>query len=247
MQISIVSLFPGYFSGPFDCGPSRAAREAASLQLSIVNPRDFASDAHRTVDDCPFGGGAGMILKPEPLTRAIEFARGTDGRVVLLTARGRPFVQSVAREYRSYPHLVLVCGRYKGIDERVTALADEELSVGDFVLAGGEAAAIAVVEAVARLLPGAVEHEQSVATDSFSPALLDAPWYTRPREFRGMSVPDVLLTGDHAAVAAWRREQALLVTARRRPELLRHEVLTDQERTMLSRVIEKEFSNAQDN
>ncbi|MBM3321931.1 tRNA (guanosine(37)-N1)-methyltransferase TrmD [candidate division WOR-3 bacterium] len=247
MRISIVSLFPGYFSGPFGCGPTRVAREAALLQVNIVNPRDFTSDAHRTVDDCPFGGGAGMVLKPEPMVRAIESARSRDGRVVLLAARGRTFVQSTAREYSSLPHLVLVCGRYKGVDERVAASADEELSVGDFVLAGGEAAAIAVVEAVARLLPGAVEHEESVATDSFSPALLDAPWYTRPREFRGMEAPDVLVAGDHAAVAAWRREQALIATARRRPELLRHEVLTEQERTVLSRLIEKEILNGKDN
>ncbi len=247
MRVSIVSLFPEYFAGPFRCGPSRIAQSAGVLSISFTNPREFTSDAHRTVDDYPFGGGAGMVMKPEPLAQAIEAARGTDGRVVLLAARGRTFSQTVAREYSALSHLVLVCGRYKGVDERIATLADEELSIGDFIIAGGEAAAVVVVEAVARLLPGAVGHEESVATDSFSPALLDAPWYTRPREFRGMEVPDVLVTGDHAAVSAWRRRQALLATARRRPELLRREVLTEEERTVLSREIEKEILNGKDN
>jgi tRNA (guanine37-N1)-methyltransferase len=246
MRISIVSLFPEYFAGPFGCGPTRAALDAGALSVSLTTPRDFTTDAHRTVDDYPFGGGAGMILKPEPVVRAVESVRGPDSRVVLLSARGRTLAQSVVREYCTRPHLVLVCGRYKGVDERVLAVVDEELSLGDFVLAGGEAAAVVVVEAIARLLPGAVEHEESVMTDSFSPALLDAPWYTRPREFRGARVPEVLVSGDHVAVAAWRRENALLVTARRRPELLRHEVLTERERELLSRETGKEILHGKD-
>jgi len=247
MRVHIVSLFPEYFRGPFDCGPTRMAREAGSLDVGFVNPRDFTADPHRTVDDYPFGGGAGMVLKPEPLVQAVESVRQPGSRVVLLSPQGRQFIQSVALEFSRAGHVVLVCGRYKGVDERVHTVVDEELSVGDYVLAGGEAAAVVVVEAVARLLPGAVEHEESVNTDSFTARLLDAPYYTRPREFRGRVVPEVLLTGDHAAVARWRREQALLLTALRRPELLRDEVLTETEREFLCRELGKEILNGQNN
>ena len=243
MLVHVVTLFPEYFAGPFDCGPTRVVRESKELAVEFVNPRDFTNDAHRTVDDYPFGGGAGMVLKPEPLVSAIESVRDAGSRVVLLSPQGRRFAQAVAKEFSSLPHLILVSGRYKGVDERVRELCDDEVSVGDFVLAGGEAAAIAVVEALARLLPGAVEHEESVATDSFSAGLLDAPYYTRPAEFRGRKVPDVLMSGDHAAVARWRREKALLATALRRPELLRNEVLTEAEREFLCRELGKEIEN----
>ncbi len=247
MQVHIVSLFPEYFRGPFECGPTRIVREKKVLNIQIVNPRDFTDDPHRTVDDYPFGGGAGMVLKPEPLFRAVESVRHDDSWTVLLSPRGRPFTQAVALEFSRKQHLILICGRYKGVDERARAgLADDELSVGDFILAGGEAAAIAVVESVARLLPGAVEHVESVATDSFSANLLDAPYYTRPRDFRGMEVPEVLVSGDHSAVARWRREQALAVTARRRPELLHDEVLSETERQFLLRQLGKEMQNGQE-
>jgi tRNA (guanine37-N1)-methyltransferase len=248
MEIHVVSLFPEYFAGPLDCGPTRVVRQSGELSVATVNPRDFTTDAHRTVDDYPFGGGAGMVLKPEPLAAAIDSVRRPGSRVVLLTPRGRQFTQTVAVEYSRLDRLVLVCGRYKGIDERVAGRCDDELSVGDFVLAGGEAAALSVIEAVARLLPGAVEHEESVATDSFTAtALLDAPWYTRPREFEGRVVPDVLLEGDHARVAQWRREQALKITARRRPELLRDEVLSESERELVCAELQKETANGQEN
>jgi tRNA (guanine37-N1)-methyltransferase len=247
MQVHVVSLFPEYFAGPLDCGPTRVVRQSGELAVAVVNPRDFTTDAHRTVDDYPFGGGAGMVLKPEPLAAAIDSVRRAGSRVVLLTPRGRQFTQEVAAEYGGLEHLVFVCGRYKGVDERVVARCDDELSLGDFILAGGEAAAVAVIEAVARLLPGAVEHEESVATDSFSAtALLDAPWYTRPREFEGRSVPEVLLEGDHAEVTRWRREQALKITARRRPELLHDEVLSEPERELLCAEFEKETANGQE-
>lgn len=247
MQVHVVSLFPDYFTGPLDCGPTRVVRQSGELALAVVNPRDFTTDAHRTVDDYPFGGGAGMVLRPEPLAAAIDSVRRACSRVVLLTPRGRQFTQAVAAEYSGLEHLVFVCGRYKGVDERIAARCDEELSLGDFILAGGEAAAVAVIEAVARLLPGAVEHEESVATDSFSAtALLDAPWFTRPREFEGRSVPEVLLEGDHANVSRWRREQALKITARRRPELLRDEVLSEPERELLCAEFEKETANGQE-
>jgi len=243
MQAAIITLFPDYFRGPFDCGPTRVARAGGRLDLSFVNPRDFTDDVHRTVDDYPFGGGAGMVLKPEPLAAAIESARRPESTVVLLSPQGDRFSQPMAEEFSSTDHLVLVCGRYKGVDERVRALVDREVSVGDYVLAGGEAAAVVIVEAVARLLPGAVGHEDSVATDSFSIGILDAPYYTRPREFRGREVPEVLMSGDHASVGRWRREQALKTTAQRRPELLRNQVLTESEREFLCRELEKEILN----
>ena len=243
MQAAVITLFPDYFRGPFDCGPTRVARSDGKLELSFVNPRDFTTDAHRTVDDYPFGGGAGMLMKPEPLSAAIDSLRRPESLVVLLSPQGERFSQTVAEEFSRAEHLVLVCGRYKGVDERVRVLADREVSVGDYVLAGGEAAAVVIIEAVARLLPGAVGDEDSVATDSFSAGILDAPYYTRPREFRGHEVPEVLVSGDHASVARWRREQALKTTAQRRPELLRNEVLTEPERESLCRELEKEITN----
>jgi tRNA (guanine37-N1)-methyltransferase len=243
MHAAVITLFPDYFRGPFDCGPTRVARTDGKLELSFVNPRDFTTDAHRTVDDYPFGGGAGMVMKPEPLFAAIESVRRPASRVVLLSPQGERFSQPMAEEFSRAEHLVLVCGRYKGVDERIRALADREVSVGDYVLAGGEAAAVVIIEAVARLLPGAVGDEDSVATDSFSVGILDAPYYTRPREFRGREVPEVLVSGDHASVGRWRREQALITTAQRRPELLRNEVLTESEREFLCRELEKEIVN----
>ncbi|MBN2465959.1 tRNA (guanosine(37)-N1)-methyltransferase TrmD [candidate division WOR-3 bacterium] len=241
MQATVITLFPDYFRGPFDCGPTRVARADGKLALSFVNPRDFTSDAHRTVDDYPFGGGAGMVMKPEPLAAAIENARQPSSLVVLLSPQGELFSQALAEEFSRSDQLVLVCGRYKGVDERVRSLCDREVSAGDYVLAGGEAAAVIIIEAIARLLPGAVGDEDSVATDSFTAGILDAPYYTRPREFRGREVPEVLVSGDHSSVARWRREQALKTTAQRRPELLRTEVLTESEREFLCRELEKEI------
>jgi tRNA (guanine37-N1)-methyltransferase len=243
MQAVVVTLFPDYFRGPFDCGPTRVAREGGQLDVGFVNPRDFTADAHRTVDDYPFGGGAGMVLKPEPLCAAIDSVRRPGSLVLLLSPQGDRFCQPLAEEFSRADQLVLVCGRYKGVDERVRMTVDREVSVGDYVLAGGEAAAVVIIEAVARLLPGAVGREDSVATDSFSTGILDAPYYTRPREFHGCEVPEVLMSGDHASVDRWRREQALITTARRRPELLRNEVLTESEREFLCRELGKEIVN----
>jgi len=247
MRVHVISLFPEYFSGPLDCGTTRIAREKGLLETEVVNPRDFTDDAHRTVDDYPFGGGAGMVLKPEPLFSAVESVRTPAARVVLLSPRGRRYNQPVAREFSRLDHLVLVCGRYKDVDERVRAtLCDDEISVGDFILAGGEAAAVILIESVARLLPGVVGDAESVDTDSFERGILDAPYYTRPRRFRGLDVPEVLVAGDHAAVADWRRERALLETARRRPELLRDEVLTEPEREFLILNLTKEMFNGEE-
>ncbi len=242
MRVHIVTIFPEFFSGPFDCGPTRIAREKGVLEINLVNPRDFTTDLHRTVDDYPFGGGAGMVMKPEPICEAVESVRTPDSRVILLSPQGKRFDQAMAHRLKELPHIVLICGRYKGVDERVRVLlVDEEVSIGDYVLAGGEAAAVVVIEAIARLLPGAVGDEDSVATDSFAQGLLDAPLYTRPREFRGLAVPEVLISGNHAAVAKWRREQALLATARRRPDLLNKVTLTPEDQEFLRKSLGKEF------
>lgn len=244
MKVDIISIFPEFFVGPFGCGPTRVAREKGLLEIQIVNPRDFTTDVHRTVDDYPFGGGAGMVMKPEPIFAAVESVRTDQSRVVLLSPQGERFNQEMASRFKELPHIILICGRYKGVDERVrTLLIDEEVSIGDYVLAGGEAGAVVIVEAVARLLPGCVGDEDSVATDSFATGLLEAPLYTRPREFRGVAVPEVLISGNHAAVARWRREQALLITARRRPDLLHNTNLTTAEREFLRQSLGKEIGN----
>jgi len=219
----------------------RAAREKQRLEVSVVGLRDFTDDTHRTTDDYPFGGGVGMIMKIEPIDRALASlgvgARGerpAGARVVLLSPQGRAFTQPAAIAFAGLSHLVLVCGRYKGVDERVADhLVDEELSVGDFVLSGGEPAALCVLDAVARLLPGVVGSFDSVESDSFHSGVLDAPHYTRPAEYRGWPVPEVLLSGNHALIARWRREQSLRRTLERRPELLDGTELSAEDRKTL--------------
>jgi len=196
------------------------ARTAGLLEVAVHDIRDWAEGRHRQVDDYPFGGGQGMVLKPDPLVAAIEAVRG-DAPVVLMTPQGTPFCQATARRFAEQPHLVLVCGRYEGVDERVReAWVDEEISLGDFVLTGGELPALAVIDATARLLPGVLGNEASHADESFEAGLLEYPQYTRPRDFRGMKVPDVLLSGDHGRIAQWRATQARTRTKQRRPDLL---------------------------
>ena len=228
MRISILTIFPDFFPPALAEGMIRAAREKGRLAVDIVQLREFTDDSHRSTDDYPFGGGVGMIMKIDPIARALESLRvgardqrPAGCRVVLLSPQGRLLTQRVAIEYSGLDHLVLLCGRYKGVDERVSDhLVDEELSLGDFVLSGGEPAALCVVDAVARLLPGVVGDSDSVESDSFHSGILDASYYTRPADYRGWSVPEVLLGGNHAAIARWRREQALRRTFERRPELL---------------------------
>jgi tRNA (guanine37-N1)-methyltransferase len=231
--------------GPaFEEGMIRVARERGELAIECVSLRDFTEDTHRTTDDYPFGGGVGMIMKVEPIDRALQSlaigergARPRGNRVVLLSPQGRSFTQNVALEYRTLDHLVLICGRYKGVDERVALhLADEELSIGDFVLSGGEPAALCVVDAVARLLPDVVGSFDSVESDSFHSGLLDAPYYTRPAEYRGWGVPEVLLSGNHAAIARHRREESLRRTQERRPDLLEAAELSRDDRRYLDRL-----------
>jgi tRNA (guanine37-N1)-methyltransferase len=225
----------------------RAAREKGRLAVDIVPLRDFTDDSHRSTDDAPFGGGVGMVMKIDPIARALDSLpvapqgeRAPGCRVVLLSPQGRTLTQPMAIEYAALDHLVLLCGRYKGVDERVSEhLIDEELSLGDFVLSGGEPAALCVVDAVARLLPDVVGDRDSVESDSFHSGLLDAPHYTRPAEYRGWTVPEALLSGHHAAIARWRREQVLRRTFERRPELLEGADLTPEDRRFL-RALERE-------
>lgn len=221
MKIDVLTLFPGMFAGPLDESIVRRARDTGRLDLRIHNLRDYTHDRHRTVDDKPFGGGPGMLLKPEPIFEAVEHLAVEGTRVVLLTPAGRPFHQGIARELAAVRHLLLVCGSYEGFDERVReALADDELSIGDFVLTNGALPAMVIIDAVARLLPGALGDDTSAQDESFSQGGLEYPQYTRPAEFRGLRVPEVLLSGNHAEIAKWRAEQARRRTEQRRPDLL---------------------------
>jgi tRNA (guanine37-N1)-methyltransferase len=223
VRITVITIFPEMFPSFLDHGMVRVARERGVLDVEVVNLRDFTRDRHRTTDDAPFGGGVGMVMLAEPIYQALEAVAPHPAvrHVILTTPQGRPFRQSDARRLAELSHVVLLCGRYKGVDERVAEeLVDEELSLGDFVLSGGEPAALCVVDAVARLLPGVLGDFDSAESDSFHSGLLDCAYYTRPAEFRGRRVPDVLLSGDHAKIARWRRENALRRTFERRPELL---------------------------
>ena len=221
MEFDILTLFPGIFAGPLDESILKRARESGLVQIRVHNLRDFTHDKHRVVDDRPYGGGPGMLMKPEPIFEAVEKLQRPESSVVLMTPQGRPFTQSLAGQFASQPHLIIICGHYEGVDERVrAALVDEEISIGDYVLTNGALAAAVVVDAVTRLLPGAIGHEQSAADDSFATGLLEGPQYTRPPEFRGMRVPDVLLSGDHGEVAKWRAAESQQRTRQRRPDLL---------------------------
>jgi len=221
MKIDVLTLFPTMFAGPLDESIIKRARDAGLLDLAIHNLRDYAHDRHKTVDDRPFGGGPGMLLKPEPIFEAVETLAGDGARVILLSPAGRPFHQAIAAELARAPHLLLVSGHYEGFDERVRErLADDELSIGDYVLTNGALPVMVIIDAVTRLLPGALGDENSAQDESFSRGLLEYPQYTRPADFRGMKVPDVLLSGNHAQIAQWRAEQARRRTEQRRPDLL---------------------------
>ena len=221
MEFDILTLFPRVFEGPLDESIVKRARDSGLVKIRVHNLRDFTHDKHRVVDDRPYGGGPGMLMKPEPIFEAVEKLRRADSCVVLMTPQGTPFTQKRAQEFAKKPHLIVICGHYEGVDERVReALVDEEVSIGDYVLTNGALAAAVVVDAVVRLLPGAIGHEQGAADDSFANGLLEGPQYTRPPEFRGMRVPDVLVSGDHEAIAKWRAEQAKKRTKERRPDLL---------------------------
>jgi tRNA (guanine37-N1)-methyltransferase len=270
MKFEIVTIFPEFFRGPFEHGIIRRAREAGLVEINIRDLRDWTHDRHRTVDDRPFGGGEGMVLKPEPIFECME-ALGVAGReqrvsgdvkdsVVLTSAGGQMFTQQLATHFAQIERVVLLCGRYEGVDERVSEhIADREVSVGDYVLSGGELAAAIIVDAVTRLIPGALGNEASAWQESFSAnersfagdgpdstcasrGLLDYPHYTRPAEFRGLAVPEVLMNGDHAAIRRWRRQKALEKTMRNRPELLKQAALSKEDQVLLAQ-IEREKSS----
>jgi tRNA (guanine37-N1)-methyltransferase len=243
MRFDLLTIFPEFFTGPFDFGMVQRARQQGVIEIAIHDLRSFTTDKHQMTDDRPFGGGDGMVFKPEPIFRAVESLRATDENsdadrrtaVVLLSPQGRLFRQAEAeRLARECRRMILICGRYEGVDERVVEhLITDEISIGDYVLTGGEIPAMVLVDAVTRLLPGVLGSETSAAHDSFSEGLLDCPHYTRPADFRGMKVPDVLLSGHHAEIAKWRRRMALKKTLEVRPELLEQAVLTEDERRWL--------------
>jgi tRNA (guanine37-N1)-methyltransferase len=221
LRLDIITIFPEAFSGPLTTSMVKRAQDKGAVRIRLVDLREFTSDRHRTVDDRPYGGGAGMVMKVEPLFAAVEAIREADSRVILLTPQGVPFTQAKARELAGRQHLVLVCGHYEGVDERLReALVDEELSIGDYVLTNGNLPAMVVTDAVVRLLPGVLGCAASIDEESFSDGLLEYPQYTRPESFRGMRVPEVLLSGNHQEIARWRRQQALARTRQRRRDLL---------------------------
>ncbi|HXX27850.1 MAG TPA: tRNA (guanosine(37)-N1)-methyltransferase TrmD [Terriglobales bacterium] len=267
MKIDIVTIFPGFFRGPLDYGIIRRARDAGLVRVEMHDLRAFAADRHRTVDDRPFGGGEGMVLKPEPIFECVEALEvasreerlaGRAGQsVILLSAQGKRFHQSQSQELSRLERLVLICGRYEGVDERVSqSLADCELSIGDYVVSGGEIAAAVIVDCVTRLIPGAVGNEASTRQESFtahesgssgngptatcgSGGLLDYPHYTRPADFRGMAVPQVLASGNHEEIRRWRRRSALEKTLRNRPDLLQQVGLSEEDKELLSQIAAK--------
>ncbi|MDH3576913.1 MAG: tRNA (guanosine(37)-N1)-methyltransferase TrmD [Gammaproteobacteria bacterium] len=244
MRIGVVSLFPEMVATIADYGVVGRALDRELVSLDIENPRDHTDDVHRTVDDRPYGGGPGMVMKFAPLARALQASRERlpeGSPVVCLSPQGAVFDQAVARRYASLPGLILLAGRYEGIDERlIEAQVDEEISLGDFVLSGGEIAAMAVIDAVVRLLPGVLGHDESAKQDSFGEGLLDCPHYTRPEVVEGRSVPDVLLSGDHANIARWRYKQALGRTQLRRPDLLEKLDLSDEQRMLLDEFLKEQ-------
>ena len=244
MQIAVVSLFPGMFTAISEYGITGRAIGQGLVRLSYLNPRDYTTDTHRTVDDRPYGGGPGMLMKIDPLQQAIAAARevtGRDTRVIYLSPQGRRFDHVKALELAQQESLILVAGRYEGVDERlIEAEVDEELSLGDYVLIGGELAAMVVTDAVTRQLPGVLGHESSAQEDSYADGLLDCPHYTRPEAFQGRSVPTVLLSGNHKEIRRWRLKQALGRTWQRRPDLLEGRAMTAEEQTLLAEYLREQ-------
>ena len=239
MRIDMVTLFPEMFSGPFGESITKRAIDNGILDIHYTNFRDFSLDKHRHVDDAPFGGGAGMVLKPEPMYCAVRDllsrteAYAENRRILIMDPSGTIFSHQKAKELAAYRQLIFICGHYEGFDARIYNLADERLSIGDFVLTGGELPAMVVTDAVSRMLPGVLGDDDSAPTDSFYDGLLGFPQYTRPREFEGNAVPDILLSGDHAKIRTWRREAALKTTKAHRPDLLAHAALTEKDKEFL--------------
>jgi tRNA (guanine37-N1)-methyltransferase len=250
MRIDILTLFPEMFEGPFASSIIGRAMSKELVSIYVNNFRNYAYDRHRVVDDYPYGGGAGMVLKPEPIFEAVEdllgqpYVKNPKKPVILLSPQGRVFNQKIARELSLCENIILICGHYEGFDERISEhLATDEISIGDYVLSGGEPAAIVIVDAIIRLIPGVID-EQSTADDSFSRGLLEYPQYTRPSEYRNYSVPDILLSGNHGEIEKWRRTQALKRTLERRPDLLKTASLTKEELKLLARLLADNSENA---
>ena len=230
MLIDVLTVFPDMFRGPFEQSILGRAQVAGVVKIRTHDLRDFTEDPHRSVDDTPYGGGGGMVFRPEPLARALRSLTPAQGpcRTIFLTPEGVPFTQRLANHLSLEPHLILLCGHYRGIDERIRIqYVTDEISIGDYVLSGGELPAMVLVDAIVRLIPGAIGNFESAQSDSFQEGLLDCPWYTRPRVFEGMAVPDTLLNGHHVEIARWRRQQALRRTAERRPDILDEDALSE--------------------
>ncbi|WP_031515353.1 tRNA (guanosine(37)-N1)-methyltransferase TrmD [Desulfofalx alkaliphila] len=241
MRIDILTLFPEMFDGPINTSILKRARDNKIISINLHNIRDYSQNKHRTVDDTPYGGGAGMVMQAEPIFKAMEKLNqeGKAERVIMMCPQGRTFTQQMAKELAQEKHLVLLCGHYEGIDERVKEkLVTDEISIGDYVLTGGELPAMVVVDAVARMIPGVLGEMASAQQDSFYHGLLDHPHYTKPREYQGLSVPEVLLSGHHKNIDRWRRRQSLLRTLERRPDLLEKAELTAEDRQELQQVMD---------
>lgn len=238
MRIDVLTIFPGMFQGFLGESIVKRAQEQGLVQVFLHDIRQYASDKHGTVDDYPFGGGAGMVMKPEPVFRTMEAVQeqGPRGAVILLTPQGEKFHHEMAQALSEEARLIFICGRYKGLDERIRTLAQREISIGDYVLTGGELPAMVVMDSVIRLIPGALGDEESAWTDSFFQGILDAPQFTRPRVFRGLAVPEILLSGDHERIRVWRKKEALRRTLHRRPELLKVVSLTDEDKRLIAEI-----------
>ncbi len=242
MTFDIITIFPNFFESPLREGVLGRAIKKGLINVRIINLRDFTTDRHRTTDDRPYGGGPGMVMIPGPLKEAITHAKkdDKDATVILLSPRGEVFDHEISRELSKKEHFILICGRYEGVDERIVkAFVDMELSIGDFVLSGGEPAALVIIDAISRLVPGVLGKEESAKEDSFATGLLEYPHYTRPREFMGMAVPDVLLSGDHKKIEGWRRKEALKITFERRPDLLKRVELSEEDKAFLEELKRK--------
>lgn len=243
MRVDVVTIFPDMFEAPMSASMIGIAREKALLDLHVHDLRDYTHDRHRTTDDYPYGGGPGMVMKPEPIFEALDAITPMTAEkpfIIFLSPGGRPFTQDLAAELSKRERLLFVCGRYEGFDQRALDLADLELSIGDFVLTGGELPAMVVIDAVTRLVPGVLGDEESAADESFSAGLLEYPHYTRPSEFRGAEVPEILRSGDHGRIACWRREQAIRKTAQVRPDMIERADLSADERELVARIAEKD-------
>jgi tRNA (guanine37-N1)-methyltransferase len=220
-KFEILTIFPSLFTSPFNESIIKRARDKNIIEINVYNLRDYTYDKHRVVDDYPFGGGAGMVMKPEPIINAIESLRVKGSRIILTTPQGKLFTQEYAKRLLNFDHIIIICGRYEGVDERTRNFVDEEISIGDYILTGGELAAMVIIDVITRMIPGVLGNMESISNESFFEYLLEGPQYTRPREYRGIKVPDILLSGDHNKIKEWRRKESLKRTLERRPELLK--------------------------